>query len=149
MLCPYCNSKRLKVIDKRPTDSHEIRRRRECLRCKKRFTTYERIQNIELTIIKKDNRKEPFNKEKLKQGLIKALEKRPVTIEQIDAAVNAIESELRKLKSKEVTSRLLGEKVIKKLKQLDDIAYIRFVSVYKSFSDPKDFEKEIKELKKK
>ena len=103
MLCPYCNSKRLKVIDKRPTDSHEIRRRRECLRCKKRFTTYERIQNIELTIIKKDNRKEPFNKEKLKQGLIKALEKRPVTIEQIDAAVNAIESELRKLKSKDKT----------------------------------------------
>jgi len=149
MLCPYCSSKKLKVIDKRPTSSHEIRRRRECLRCKKRFTTYERIQNIELTIIKKDGRKEPFNKEKLKQGLIKALEKRPVTLEQIDASINAIEAELRRLKSKEVQSKLLGEKVIKKLKQLDDVAYIRFASVYKSFSHPKDFEKEIRELKKK
>ncbi len=149
MLCPYCSSKKLKVIDKRPTSSHEIRRRRECLKCKKRFTTYERIQSIELTIIKKDGRKEPFDKEKLKRGLIKALEKRPVTLEQIDAAISQIEAELRRLKSKEVQSKLLGEKVIKKLKQLDDVAYIRFASVYKSFSHPKDFEKEIRELKKK
>ena len=149
MKCPYCNHPHLKVIDKRPTSSSEIRRRRECLKCKKRFTTYESIQRIDSTVIKKDGSKEPFSREKLKQGMLKALEKRPVTLEQIDTTINSIESELRKLKSKEIPSKLIGEKTISKLKKLDKIAYLRFASVYKSFKDIKDFEKEVRELKKK
>ena len=147
--CPYCDSSNLKVVDKRPTSTHEIRRRRECLKCKKRFTTYERIQNIDLTVIKKDGRKEPFNREKLKQGIIKACEKLPVTLEEIEKAVASIESEIRRLKGKEIKSKAIGEKVISKLKKLDKVAYVRFASVYKSFKDIKDFEKEVKELKKK
>lgn len=148
MKCPYCSAGETKVTDKRATTQGEIRRRRECLKCKKRFTTYERVEHVELTIIKKDGSRQPFSREKLKLGIIKALEKRPVTLEKIESTIQQLESELRRLKQKEIPSRLIGEKVIRKLKQLDKVAYVRFASVYKSFSDIKDFEKEVKELKK-
>jgi transcriptional repressor NrdR len=150
MKCPFCFHKETKVSDKRETEDFDvIRRRRECLKCKKRFTTYERVEDLGLIVIKKDGRRESFDAEKLKRGILKACEKRPVAYEQIDEIVNKIEAELRKLKSKEIPSSVIGEKVILKLKKLDKIAYIRFASVYRSFADVTDFEKELKDLIKK
>ena|SRR3989344_7247988 len=147
MRCPFCSNNETKVVDKRPTINEEIRRRRECLKCNKRFTTYESIQKLDIIVLKKDGRREKFFRDKLKQGMLKACEKRPVSEEQIEQVVNKIESELRRLKTKEIPSKSLGEKVIKKLKSLDEVAYLRFASVYKSFEDIKDFEKEVKALK--
>ena len=150
MKCPYCFHKETKVVDKRETEDLDVtRRRRECLKCKKRFTTYERVESLDLIIIKKDGRREAFDREKLKRGIIKACEKRPVSYEQIENFVDKLEAELRKLKSKEISSKLIGEKVINALKKLDKIAYIRFASVYRSFADVTDFQKELKELIKK
>ena len=149
MKCPYCGHAETKVVDKRETAEFDVtRRRRECLKCEKRFTTYERIEKVDLSVVKKDGRKEPFDKEKIRKGILRACEKRPVTLEQIDKIVDAIESDLRKLKSTEIKSEKIGEKVIGALKKLDKVAYIRFASVYRSFKDVKDFEKEIKEIKK-
>ena len=138
-----------KVVDKRDTEGNLTRRRRECLKCKKRFTTYERVEGIELIIIKKDGRREQFDREKIKRGIIKACEKRPVSMEKIDSVVNKIESELRMLKGKEIQSSVIGEKIMNRLKKLDKVAYIRFASVYRSFADITDFQKELKELVKK
>lgn len=150
MKCPYCFHEETKVVDKRETEDLDVtRRRRECLKCKKRFTTYERVESLDLIIIKKDGRREAFDREKLKRGIIKACEKRPISYEQIENFVDKIEAELRKLKSKEVPSKLIGEKVINGLKKLDKIAYIRFASVYRSFADVTDFQKELKDLIKK
>ncbi len=149
MICPYCNSKETKVVDKRDNLSlRATRRRRECLKCKKRFTTYERTEQSDLIVIKKDKRREPFNREKLKNGLIKSCQKRPVSYETIENVLNEIESELRKKTKTEVTSREIGELVMKKLKKLDKVAYIRFASVYRDFQDISSFEKELKSLKK-
>lgn len=149
MLCPHCNSKESKVIDKRETpDLKAIRRRRECLKCEKRFTTYEKIEPTELFVIKKDKRREPFNREKLKSGLIKACQKRPISHESIEKVLNEIELMLRKKKKTEITSSEIGELVMKKLKKLDKVAYIRFASVYREFQDINSFEKELKSLKK-
>ncbi len=149
MKCPYCSHNETKVVDKRETGEFDItRRRRECLKCEKRFTTYERIERVDLSVIKKDGRKEPLDKEKIRRGILRACEKRPVTLEQIDKIVDMIESDLRKLKSTEIKTEKIGEKVISALKKLDKVAYIRFASVYRSFDDVKDFEKEIKEIKK-
>ncbi|MBS3151654.1 transcriptional regulator NrdR [Candidatus Woesearchaeota archaeon] len=149
MKCPYCGNTETKVVDKRETAEFEAtRRRRECLKCEKRFTTYERVEHIDIVVIKKDGRKEPFDKEKIRKGVLRACEKRPVTLEQIDIIVSRIESDLRKLKTTEIKSEKIGEKVINALKKLDKVAYIRFASVYRSFKDVKDFEKEIKEIKK-
>ena len=149
MICPYCNFEQTAVIDSRESDLLTTRRRRECQKCKKRFTTYEKIETLDLTIIKKDNRREPYNKEKLKVGLLKACEKRPISIEKIEQILDKIESKLRTLKSKEIPSKLIGEEVMKKLKTLDKVAYIRFASVYRDFADITDFQKEIKNLVKK
>lgn len=150
MKCPFCFSHETKVVDKRETeDSDVVRRRRECLKCKKRFTTYERVEDLGLIIVKKDGRRENFDAEKIKRGILKACEKRSVSYEQVDDIVNKVESELRKLKSKEISSSVIGEKVASKLKKIDKIAYIRFASVYRSFADVTDFEKELKELVKK
>ncbi len=150
MKCPYCFHEETKVVDKRETADLDVtRRRRECLKCKKRFTTYERVESLDLIIIKKDGRREAFDRDKLKRGIIKACEKRPISYEQIENFVDKIEAELRKLKSKEVPSKLIGEKVINGLRKLDKIAYIRFASVYRSFADVTDFQKELKELTKK
>ena len=150
MKCPFCFHSDTKVVDKRETENIDVtRRRRECLKCKKRFTTYERVEDLGLVIVKKDGRRENFDIEKLKRGILKACEKRPISYEQVDEIINKVESELRKLKSKEVPSSVIGEKVVSKLKKLDKIAYIRFASVYRSFTDVTDFEKELKDLVKK
>ena len=146
MKCIFCHGE-TKVTDKR--DSHgETRRRRECLKCKKRFTTYERAEEPNFIIIKKDKSREPFSREKLRNGIDKACEKRPIETEKIDQIINEIERRIRnKIKGKEIESQTIGEEVIKELKKLDKIAYIRFASVYRDFKDVKDFQKELKELK--
>ena len=147
MKCPYCFKGETKVTDKRSSVNNMFRRRRECLGCKKRFTTYEHIESAAIYIRKKDGRREMFDREKLKKGLLKAFEKRPVSIEKIDGMVEKIESRIRKLKNKEVKSEKVGEIVINMIKKMDKVAYIRFASVYRSFEDPKDFEREIRSLR--
>jgi len=144
MLCPYCSNDETKVTDKRDSQN-ETRRRRECLKCSKRFTTYERIEPVEIFVIKKDGRREPFSREKMKSGIIRACEKRPVNQEQIDAAVNYLEEKLKQ-QGNEVKSRFIGELIMRKLKQMDKVAYIRFASVYREFKDVSDFKKELKEV---
>ncbi len=149
MKCPYCRNTETKVVDKRETAEFDVtRRRRECLKCEKRFTTYERVENVDLNVVKKNGRKELFDREKIRKGVLRACEKRPVTLEQIDKIVDDIERELRKLKSTEIKSEQIGKKVIGALKKLDKVAYLRFASVYRSFEDIKDFENKIKEIRK-
>ena len=134
-------------MDKRETDDLDVtRRRRECLKCQKRFTTYERVEGIDLIVVKKDGRREAFDKEKLKRGLLRACEKRPISIEQIDKIIDKVEAELRNQDTKEINSSIVGDRVTKELKKLDQVAYIRFASVYRSFADVTDFQKELKEL---
>ncbi len=147
MKCPFCGADDTKVTDSRDSDSFETRRRRECEKCAKRFTTYERIERSPLIVIKKDGRRESFLSEKLKTGFLKACEKREVSIEKIEEAVREVENALRNEDKSEIPSRLVGELVIRKLKKLDKVAYIRFASIYKDFEDVKDFEKEIKSIK--
>ncbi len=137
-----------KVVDSRETtDLAETRRRRECLDCNKRFTTYERMDSVDLAVIKKDGRREAFDREKLMRGFFKACEKRPVAREKIESCVAAIEGQLRKTDRAEISSRKVGELVMGQLKKLDHVAYVRFASVYRSFRDIAQFEKEIKLLK--
>jgi transcriptional repressor NrdR len=145
MKCPYCSHLDLKVTNKRMSPGG-IRRRRECLKCKKRFTTYERIEQSDIYVIKKDGRREAFNREKIKNGLIRAFEKRPVSIEQIEKVTQEIEEQIRKKGQKEIKSSAIGEIVMKKIKKVDQVAYIRFASVYREFKDLNAFKKEIKEL---
>jgi transcriptional repressor NrdR len=149
MKCPYCANSELKVIDKRDSDDKSIWRRRECLKCKKRFTTYERIEFADLIVIKKDGRRERFDRNKVKTGILKACEKRPVTNEMIEKIVDEIEAELRSGKSVEVSSKKIGELVMKKLKKIDKVAYIRFASVYREFADIESFREELKKLERK
>jgi transcriptional repressor NrdR len=144
MRCPYCNYEETKVTNKRDIDNG-TRRRRECLKCGKRFTTHETLEPIDIIVVKKDGRREPFLREKLKSGIVKACEKRPVSIEQIEKVVNEIEEKLAK-KGKEVSSKMVGEYVIMALKKLDKIAYIRFASVYREFKDINDFKNAVKEI---
>lgn len=146
MKCPFCDNKETKVVDKRDLDI-STRRRRECLKCKKRFTTYEKTESSHLIVLKKDQRRESFDKNKLKTGILKACEKRPVPVEKIEQITDRIETELLQLKRKEVSSSFIGEKVMKELKKLDNVAYIRFASVYRDFKDVDDFKKEIKQLR--
>jgi len=147
--CPYCQHEETKVLDKRETEEAiTTRRRRECLKCKKRFTTYERIET-DLTVIKKDGKREKFSREKLKIGILKAIEKRPVSIEQINKLLDNIEANLRNRSSSEINGQIIGELVMRKLKTLDKVAYIRFASVYREFQDPHSFIEEIKILNKK
>ncbi len=144
MQCPYCLRGETKVIDKR--DAENItKRRRECLSCGKRFNTQESLERIGLRVIKKDGRREEYDREKVKKGIMKACEKRPVTSNQIDKMIANIEDKIMK-KGKEVKSDMIGELVSKELKKLDKVAYIRFASVYKDFTDLDDFKKEIKGL---
>jgi transcriptional repressor NrdR len=144
MLCPYCSNDETKVTDKRDSKD-ETRRRRECLKCGKRWTTYERIEPVEIFVVKKDGRREAFSREKLKSGMIKACEKRPVSTEEIEKSVNLIEEKLKQHGS-EVESKIIGEMVMKALKKLDKVAYIRFASIYREFKDISEFKKEIKEI---
>ena len=148
MKCIFCGHSETKVVDSR--ESEDItRRRRECLKCEKRFTTYERAESLQIYIIKKDNRRELFDREKLKKGILRACEKLPIPLEKIDNIVNKVESKLRTLDANEIQSKSLGEEVGKYLKQLDKVAYIRFASVYREFADIEDFKKEIQGLLKK
>ncbi len=149
MKCPYCGFIDSRVIDKRESeDGKLIRRRRECLDCSKRFTTFERVSELDVLVVKKDGRRESFDRAKLKAGIVKACEKRPVQAEQIEALVDWVEAEIRKKHQNEVTSKLIGELVMKQLKKLDKVAYIRFASVYREFEDIDDFIKAIRSLSK-
>lgn len=147
MHCPYCGSRESEVVETRESsDMDTIRRRRSCLACNKRFTTYERIEGIPLIVIKRDRRREHFNRDKLKSGLLKACEKTVIPMEMIEKIITEITRELRSNDSLEIESKLIGEMVAKRLKQLDKVAYIRFSSVFKRFVDVEDFEKEVRNL---
>ncbi len=145
MKCPFCSKVDNKVIDSRLSkDTSEIRRRRECLVCSRRFTTYEHIEDIPVMIIKKDGRREVFSRIKVKIGLQKACEKRDVSVNTIEEIVDALERDLRDSGEKELKSRLLGEMIMEKLQGLDEVAYVRFASVYREFKDVNDFVDELK-----
>ncbi len=147
MRCPFCQDAENKVIDSR--ESHEgsvIRRRRECLQCKRRFTTYERVEELYPLIVKKDGRREAFDRDKLLAGLKKACEKRPVSADQLEETVVAIERLLQGMGEKEVPSSVIGEEVMRRLHTLDEVAYVRFASVYRSFRDISEFMEELKDL---
>lgn len=147
MRCPFCNYNQSKVVDSRPTDEDiSIRRRRECEKCGKRFTTYEKVEEQPMLVIKKDGSREVFSRVKLLNGLIKAFEKRPVSIETIEGVASEIEKELYNTLEKEVPSELLGELVMSKLKKIDDVAYVRFASVYRQFKDLNTFMEELNKL---
>lgn len=147
MKCPYCGSRETEVVETRDSEDLEtIRRRRECQGCRKRFTTYERVENINLFVVKKDGKREQFSREKLKLGLLKACEKTTVPLEKIDKIVAEVERELRTADSVEVESKKIGQMVAARLKKIDKVAYIRFSSVFKRFLDVEDFEKEVKRL---
>lgn len=147
MKCPYCSFEESKVIDSRPTDEGErIRRRRECLKCQKRFTTYEIIESLPIIVIKKDKSREVFNRDKLVNGMLKACEKRPVSINDIEHAIDEIEAVLQNSLDREVTSEHIGELVMEKLKNLDEVAYVRFASVYRQFKDLSTFMDELNKL---
>ena len=145
MDCPFCSSTESKVTDKRASPEG-IRRRRECLKCNKRYTTYEKVSKDDLYVIKKDGSREKFDIEKLEKGIKRAFEKRPVSEEKIENMINNIEEILRKKGKKEIKSSVIGELVMKKIKKLDNVAYIRFASVYRDFQNIKDFKQEIKEI---
>ncbi len=147
MKCPYCSYEESKVIDSRPTDEGErIRRRRECLKCQKRFTTYEIIESLPIIVIKKDKSREVFNRDKLVSGMLRACEKRPVSINDIEKAIDEIEAMLQNSLDREVTSEHIGELVMDKLKMLDEVAYVRFASVYRQFKDISTFMDELNKL---
>jgi len=147
MKCPYCGSKDSEVVETRDSEDLEtIRRRRACLKCQKRFTTYERVENIHLVVIKKDGRREQFNRDKLRSGIIRSCEKTRVSLEAIERIVTEVERELRGADSVEVESKKIGQMVALRLKKIDKVAYIRFSSVFKRFVDVEDFEKEVRRL---
>ena len=146
MQCPYCNYKESKVVDSRHTDSNSIRRRRECESCKKRFTTYEIIETTPIMVVKKDNSREVFDREKIKRGIIKSCEKRPVSIEQIESIISYIENEINKDYISEINTDKIGEMVMDKLKDVDEVAYVRFASVYRQFKDINTFVTELKNI---
>ena len=145
MLCPYCLHKETKVIDKRDVEGM-VKRRRECLKCEKRFNTKEGVELAELRVIKKDGKRESFDYEKIKRGITKACEKRPVESEKIDKIIMNVEEKLRR-KGKEVESRFIGDLVARELKKVDKVAYIRFASVYRKFEDVSEFIREIENIK--
>ncbi len=147
MKCPYCGSGETEVVETRASeDVDTIRRRRECLGCKKRFTTYERIENVNLVVIKKDGKREQFDRDKLKSGIVRSCEKTAVSMEAIEKIVTEVERELRGADSVEVESKKIGQMVATRLKKIDKVAYIRFSSVFKRFVDIEDFEEEVKRL---
>jgi transcriptional repressor NrdR len=148
MKCPYCSHLEDKVIDSRPTDEGEtIRRRRECLGCQKRYTTYEKVEYMPLIVIKKDKSRQPYNREKLLNGIMRACEKRPVSIDEIDALIDRVEATIYNTLEREVTSTEIGECVMKELRKLDEVAYVRFASVYRQFKDIDTFMEELQKIK--
>ncbi|MCT4565104.1 MAG: transcriptional regulator NrdR [Maledivibacter sp.] len=147
MNCPYCSHYETKVVDSRPTDEGQaIRRRRECFNCKKRFTTYEKVEEIPIVIVKKDGNRQSFNRNKVINGLIRACEKRPVSIQSIEKIVDDMERKLHNSMEKEVPSEYIGELVMNELKNIDDVAYVRFASVYRQFRDINTFMEELKKI---
>lgn len=147
MQCPFCNHLENKVVDSRLSKEGEaIRRRRECLSCQRRFTTYERIEDMLPSVIKKDGRREPFDRQKILQGLKKACEKRPISMDALEAVVERIEKKIQELGKSEISSQVIGEEVMKELHELDQVAYVRFASVYREFKDLSEFMNELKEL---
>lgn len=147
MRCPYCGHKEDKVVDSRATQEESaIRRRRECLKCGKRFTTYEYIEEVSLMVIKKDSRREPFDRKKILAGIMKACEKRPISLEKMEEIVTQVERTVQKRPDREVSTSLIGELVIDRLKKLDDVAYVRFASVYRQFKDVGQFMEELKDI---
>ena len=146
MVCPFCEHCDTKVVDKREADTVSTRRRRECLGCHQRFTTYERVERMDLVVAKHDGRREAFNPEKLRTGITLAATKRPISSAQIDRLVAEVELELRNAKTREVFTDHIGTLVMTRLKVLDHVAYIRFASVYRDFTDVRSFQSEVKEL---
>ena len=147
MKCPYCGFKEDKVVDSRATgEESAVRRRRECLKCGKRFTTYEYVEEISLMVIKKDARREPFDRQKILNGIIRACEKRPVSMERMEEIISQVERSIQKKSDREVSSSRIGELVMEKLKVLDDVAYVRFASVYRQFKDVGQFMVELKDI---
>lgn len=147
MKCPYCDYIESKVVDTRPTDEGQaIRRRRECMNCTKRFTTYEKIEEIPIIVVKKDGNRQSYDRNKLLNGIIKSCEKRPVSLEDIERIVNDIEKALSNSLEKEITSVEIGEMVMNELKDLDEVAYVRFASVYRQFKDVNSFMNELKKI---
>ena len=147
MKCPFCGCEESKVIDSRPTDENErIRRRRECVQCGKRFTTYEVIEDVPIIVIKKDKSREVFDRTKVLKGMLRACEKRPVTSTELENAINEIEATLQSATDREVTSVRIGELIMEKLKDIDEVAYVRFASVYKAFDSALSFIEEISKL---
>jgi transcriptional repressor NrdR len=150
MKCPYCGTSRDKVIDSRASKGGKsIRRRRECLKCENRFTTYEYIEEIPIMVVKKDNRREPFDRNKVLAGLVKACEKRPVSMQRLEKIVDSVERYLQKNYDREVKASVIGELTMKHLHALDQVAYVRFASVYREFKDLNQFMKELKGILKK
>lgn len=149
MKCPYCGFAECKVIDSRPTEEgNAIRRRRECLKCLKRFTTYEKLETVSIAVIKQDNSRQQYDREKILRGIIRACEKRPISLAQMELIADEIESDLYQSMIREVTSTEIGEKVMYHLKELDEVAYVRFASVHKHFSDIETFMAELQKLRK-
>ena len=147
MKCPFCDFTDSKVIDSRPTEEgSSIRRRRECINCGKRFTTYEKVESVPVMVIKKDQTREPFDRDKVLSGIIQACRKRPVSMEQMVSMVDNIESEVQNLMDREITSTRIGEMVMSELKKTDDVAYVRFASVYRQFKDINTFLAEVNKL---
>jgi transcriptional repressor NrdR len=147
MKCPYCRENNNKVIDSRLSkDGNAIRRRRECIACERRFTTYESVEDIPLMIIKKDKRREVYNRDKVRSGIQKACEKREVSMNAIELFLEELERDLRESEQKEIPSTFIGEKIMAKLHELDKVAYVRFASVYRDFKDVNDFVNELKTL---
>jgi transcriptional repressor NrdR len=147
MKCPFCSHEENKVVDSRPAqEGHAVRRRRECLKCAERFTTYEYIEDIALTVTKSDDRREPFDRNKLLGGIKLACNKRPISIKKIEAIVDEVEADLRKLSKNEIPSSKIGELVMNKLREIDEIAYVRFASVYRKFQDKTEFINELKKM---
>lgn len=146
MKCIYCNCTESRVVDSRPTEDGAIRRRRECIGCGRRFTTYEKIETLPLLVVKKDKRREPFDAEKIRSGLVKACEKRPVALRDIDALVHDIEMTACNSMEQEITTQRIGELAMDGLKQLDEVAYVRFASVYRQFTDVGSFMEELNKL---
>ena len=147
MKCPFCEHDGSRVIDSRPAELNTmIRRRRECERCKKRFTTFERIESIPLIVVKKDGKREAYDRNKMANGILKACEKRPVSAKMIEDLVNRIERELYQNETKEVSSAFIGERIMEELRNIDQVAYVRFASVYRQFKDVESFMEELKKL---
>lgn len=147
MNCPYCNFEMSKVVDSRPTEEgNAIRRRRECENCKKRFTTYEKIEQVSVMVIKKDGSREYFDREKILKGIVRSCEKRPITLEQMENVVSEIEKEILNMMQREVSSDKIGELVMESLKELDEVCYVRFASVYRQFKDINSFLEELKNI---